>query len=127
GDASIWLASFRASGAVFFPCLSHDVIAHETTHALLDGLRERYMDPSSPDQAAFHERFADIGALLAVFARPGVLDRIVDPGEDGKKERTEPPRRILISRLTEARLFRGLLALGEQMGEEIRGERGRAH
>ena len=44
-----------ASGDQVFTCLSHDIIVHETTHALLDALRERYMDPSNPDQAAFHE------------------------------------------------------------------------
>lgn len=49
-----------------FTCLSHDIIAHETTHALLDGLRAQLIRPSSRDQAAFHEGFADIIALLMV-------------------------------------------------------------
>lgn len=47
-----------------YTCLSHDIVAHETTHALIDSLRNQLMRPSSDDQAAFHEGFSDIIALL---------------------------------------------------------------
>ena len=56
-----------------FNCLSHDVVAHETTHALLDGLHPRYKEPTGPDMLAFHEAFADIVALFQHFTIPTVL------------------------------------------------------
>jgi hypothetical protein len=55
-------------GQVVFTCLSHDIVAHETTHALIDGLREHFSEPTSPDTPAFHEAFADIVALFQHFS-----------------------------------------------------------
>ncbi|HEU4883742.1 MAG TPA: hypothetical protein VFT45_15900 [Longimicrobium sp.] len=60
-------------GTLVFTCLSHDIIAHETTHALLDGVHPRFDEPVNPDVLAFHEAFADIVALFQHFAYPGVL------------------------------------------------------
>ncbi len=55
-------------GSLVFSCLSHDIIAHETTHAILDGIFRHYMDQTHPDVGAFHEGFADIVALLQHFS-----------------------------------------------------------
>ena len=60
-------------GTTVFTCLSHDVIAHEVTHALLDGLHERFSEATNIDVLAFHEGFADIVAIFQHFANPEVL------------------------------------------------------
>jgi hypothetical protein len=60
-------------GTTVFSCLSHDIIAHETTHALLDGVHRRFEEPVNEDVLAFHEAFADIVALFQHFSYPGVL------------------------------------------------------
>ena len=60
-------------GTTVFSCLSHDIIAHETTHALLDGVHPRFNEPVNEDVLAFHEAFADIVALFQHFSYPGVL------------------------------------------------------
>ncbi len=66
-------AQLQLPGSTVFTCLSHDIIAHETTHAILDGFHRRYIDATHPDTRAFHEAFADIVALFQHFSFPEVL------------------------------------------------------
>lgn len=60
-------------GGHVFTALSHDIVAHETTHALLDGLHRRFREPTNPDVLAFHEAFADVVALFQHFTLPEAL------------------------------------------------------
>jgi len=60
-------------GQTVFTCLSHDIVAHETTHAIIDGIRTFFMEPTNIDVAAFHEAFADLTALFQHFAHKEVL------------------------------------------------------
>ena len=60
-------------GGMVFACLSQDIVAHETTHALLDGIHPRFIEPTNSDALAFHEAFADIVALLQHFTYPEAL------------------------------------------------------
>jgi hypothetical protein len=120
-DRGIFFGYFVGrDGKPIFTCLSHDVVAHETTHAILDGLRARYLEASSPDQAAFHEGFADVVALLSMFSLPDVvaamLDRSAGTGTliDGKH----------LTR--EALKCSALLGLAEELGAGVSGVRGEA-
>ena len=61
-------------GTTVFTCLSHDIVVHEMSHALLDGIHPRFNEPSNPDVHAFHEAFADIIAIFQRFSYPGVLE-----------------------------------------------------
>lgn len=56
-----------------FSCVSHDIVTHEVTHALLDGLRAYFLEPTSADVMGFHEGFADLIALLHHFTYKEVL------------------------------------------------------
>jgi hypothetical protein len=60
-------ANASAGANWIFTALSHDIVAHETTHAVLDGLHRRYAEATSVDSLAFHEAFADIVALFSHF------------------------------------------------------------
>lgn len=56
-----------------YACLSHDTVAHEVTHALLDGLRGNFSLPTSPAVPAFHEGFADLVAVFQHFSYEQVV------------------------------------------------------
>jgi hypothetical protein len=97
-----------------FTCLSADIVTHETTHALLDGLRRELMRPSTPDQPAFHEGFADCVALLSALSREELL-KLVLP-----KTRIEGRDLIALNDLTPPKLQQSvLLGMAEQFGKSL--------
>ncbi|PJN93027.1 peptidase M4, partial [Amaricoccus sp. HAR-UPW-R2A-40] len=60
-------------GSHVYLSLCNDVIVHEVTHAILDGLRADFFVASHPDVPAFHEAFAD---LVAAFQRFSYQDAV---------------------------------------------------
>jgi hypothetical protein len=60
-------------GQTVFTCLSHDIVVHETTHAVVDGIRAFFTERTNPDVLAFHEAFADLAALFRHFTHKEVL------------------------------------------------------
>src|SRR6185312_14788910 len=120
-DRAIFFGYYPGDNSMVFTCLAHDVVAHETTHALVDGLRSGYLRPSSADQAAFHEAIGDIVALLSILS----LREIVSFGLDRGKSMTRglvDARSLTDKALKDSVLF----GLAAQVGEAMYGVRGMA-
>jgi hypothetical protein len=49
---------------IIYTSLSRDIVAHETGHAILDGIAPHLYDATSPQSLALHEAIGDLTALL---------------------------------------------------------------
>lgn len=61
---------FRPGGGAqdwIYTCQSQDIVAHETAHAVLDGIAPDLYHALSPQSLALHEAVADLSAALAAF------------------------------------------------------------
>jgi hypothetical protein len=116
-DHALYFGYFPTpDGHTAYTGLSHDIVAHETTHAILDGLRGRFDLPGLPDQTAFHEGFADVVALLLVFAIPEVAEVVIGDPRRKRMDATDAS--------ADALARSALLKLGEQFGDAIHAKRG---
>ena len=98
-----------------YTCLAHDIVAHETTHAILDGLRSRFDVPGLPDQAGFHEGFADVVGLLSLLAAEESIGAILG-GTD---------KRVKASEVTYDALRQSVLVtIGREFGDALHLNRG---
>lgn len=78
-------------GQTVFTCLSHDIVVHETTHAVVDGLRGYFLEQTNIDVSAFHEAFADLAALFRHFTHQEVvLDTLQRTGGQLYREELAP-------------------------------------
>lgn len=78
-------AGANLPGQMVFTCLSHDIVAHETTHAIVDRLRPGFNEVTNRDMLAFHEAFAD---LVAIFQHFKIEQVLVDAINERKADLT---------------------------------------
>ena len=69
-------------GQTVFTCLSHDIIAHETTHAIVDGIRAYFMEPTNIDVAGLPRGVRRSRGLVPPFLAPrdALLDTLQKTG-----------------------------------------------
>jgi hypothetical protein len=61
-----------------YTCRSQDIVAHETGHAVLDGLKPAWILTENPPQTgALHEAFADLTAIFLMLSQPEQVAAIV--------------------------------------------------
>ena len=61
----------------YHTALAHDIVAHETGHAILDAVRPRYYEPFEPETTALHEAIGDLTAIFAALSHQSVQRRVV--------------------------------------------------
>ena len=57
----------RDPAKTVYTSLSRDIVAHETGHAIVDGIAPDLLDACTPQSLALHEAMADLTALLMAF------------------------------------------------------------
>lgn len=121
GAEAVAFGYFRGrNGGWVDTCLSYDIIVHELSHAVLDGLRPRFVDPSSPQQSAFHEAFADIVALLSSLARRELVEWMLGRQlEERARDARAASRADIFAVLDES----DLMGIAPQVGTELDGRR----
>jgi hypothetical protein len=64
-------------GKLVYTCLAPDIVAHETTHAILDGIAPDLYNATSPQSLAMHEAIADLGAVMLAVRTDRLLRQVM--------------------------------------------------
>jgi hypothetical protein len=106
-------------GQPVYTSLSHDIVAHETGHAVLDGIAPDLYNAITPQSLALHEAVADLTALMMAFRSDRLCRTVLKQTngsikkstafssiaeEFGMQRRAEGPLRPLRSLLNDKRL-----------------------
>ena len=95
-----YFPSVRPPYETVYTSLSHDIVAHETGHAILDGIAPDLYNAVTPQSLALHEAVADLTALMMAFKSPNLSERRsrTRPGRDRRLVRLQRDRRAIRQR-----------------------------
>jgi len=63
---------------VVYTALSRDIVAHETGHAIIDGIAPTLYDALTLESLALHEAMADLTAVMTAFGSNALTHRVLD-------------------------------------------------
>jgi len=78
---SIQFFSFEGGGKRVYTGHSQDIVAHETAHAILDGVAPDLYDALTPQSLAIHESVADLTAVLCAMRSEELVREVLDNRE----------------------------------------------
>ena len=67
----------RGTTTRVFTCRSFDIVAHETGHAILDGLKPNWIVSSGPQTGGLHESFGDISAIFVALSQLDQVEAVI--------------------------------------------------
>lgn len=77
-----------AKGHVIYTSLSHDIVVHETTHAILDAIAPDLYNATTTESLALHEAIADLSSIAqtltnrtVLFSAQNLTSSIISPPE----------------------------------------------
>ena len=70
--------TYRANGAVVSTAQSADIVAHETGHAVLDGIRDLWNESFGLGSRAIHESVGDMAALLVALHDNDLVKHVLE-------------------------------------------------
>lgn len=100
GSNTIRFGSVDRMGYKVPTALYRDIVAHEVTHAILDGFRPAWADQlATLEQLAMHEALADLVAILSVFSSRDIVYRQLEAAAGGFEAGQEVDDALLLRSL----------------------------
>ena len=77
GQKLLAFGHFLQGTTQIFTCRSLDIVAHETGHAVLDGLKPNWIASSNPQTGGLHESFGDLSAIFLALSQLDQVEAVI--------------------------------------------------